>query len=416
MTPIEVKKLAYEYAQQNENICCNIPNSWHTNKQAGKDWLTNFLKRNNNISIRTPESTSMARASAFNSHNVTTFFKNLLEVQNSWNFEAQNIWNVDETGCTTVQHPSKVLAEKGTRQVGTITSAERGVLVIVCCAVSATGNTVPLFFLFPRAKFQQHWLYNAPPRSAGIASRSGWITADLFQEYLQHFKKHVQCDTDHPVLLLLDNNKYHVSFPVIEYARQNGIVLLSFPPHCSHKSQPLDVSVFSSFKNFYNVACKDWLIEHKGERITIQIISTLVGKAFERSMTIHNITSGFRATGISPLDRNIFQEEDFLTSAVTDRPPLPAEHAETIDTAETLNGNLPPNASEVSGNCSYAGSDPILSEQVRPFTTPKPKQRKRKRKSKKSSILTSTPEKEKNRKTDLSRKKEKIEQECSVFG
>ena len=156
LTPIEVRKLAYEYAQQNENISCNIPNSWHTNKQAGKDWLTNFLKRNNNISIKTPKSTSMARASAFNSHNLTTFFNNLLQVQNRLNFEAQNIWNVDETGCTTVQHPNKVLAEKGTRQVGTITSAGRGVLVTVCCAVSATGNTVPPFFLFPRAKLQQH--------------------------------------------------------------------------------------------------------------------------------------------------------------------------------------------------------------------------------------------------------------------
>ena len=58
---------------------------------------------------------------------------------------------------------------------------------------------------------------------------------------------------------------------------------------------------------------------------------------------------------------------------MTDRPPLSAEHAETIDTAETLNGNLPPSASEVSGNCSYAGSDLNLPEQVRSFTTPMPK-------------------------------------------
>ena len=46
-------------------------------------------------------------------------------------FTPNNIYNVDETGVTTVQgRPSKVLATKGKRQVGTLVSAERGQLVV----------------------------------------------------------------------------------------------------------------------------------------------------------------------------------------------------------------------------------------------------------------------------------------------
>ena len=41
-------------------------------------------------------------------------------------FQAQDIYNLDETGCTTVQKPGNVVAPKGVKQVGSVTSAERG--------------------------------------------------------------------------------------------------------------------------------------------------------------------------------------------------------------------------------------------------------------------------------------------------
>uniref|UniRef100_A0A6P7H3D4 Uncharacterized protein LOC114343888 n=1 Tax=Diabrotica virgifera virgifera TaxID=50390 RepID=A0A6P7H3D4_DIAVI len=49
-------------------------------------------------------------------------------------------------------------------------------------------------------------------------------------------------------------------------------------------------------------------------------------------MTPVNITSAFRKTGIFSFDRHIFTEEDFLSSFVTDRPPVAVEAA-----AENIN-------------------------------------------------------------------------------
>ena len=68
------------------------------------------------------------------------------------------IWNLDETGVTTVQRPSKILAEKGTKQVGSVVSQERGTLVTLWCAVNAIGNSIPPYFVFPRVNVQDHWL------------------------------------------------------------------------------------------------------------------------------------------------------------------------------------------------------------------------------------------------------------------
>ncbi|KAJ8277864.1 hypothetical protein GJAV_G00081000 [Gymnothorax javanicus] len=84
---------------------------------AGKDWLTSFLERNKTLSIRRPQATSMSRSTSFNKTNVTAFFKNLKTVLTHYNFEAKDIWNMDETGTTMVQVPDKIIATKGQRQM-----------------------------------------------------------------------------------------------------------------------------------------------------------------------------------------------------------------------------------------------------------------------------------------------------------
>jgi len=46
-------------------------------------------------------------------------------------FQLEDIFNCDETDCTTVQCPKQVVTEQGRKQVGSITSSERGELVTV---------------------------------------------------------------------------------------------------------------------------------------------------------------------------------------------------------------------------------------------------------------------------------------------
>jgi hypothetical protein len=55
----------------------------------------------------------------------------------------------------------------------------------------------------------------------------------------------VKTTEDKKVLLLMDNHESHVLIA----ARENGIILLTFPPHTSHKLQPLERCVFGPFKN-----------------------------------------------------------------------------------------------------------------------------------------------------------------------
>ena len=76
-------------------------------------------------------------------------------------FTSESIWNGDETGCTAVQNPRKIIAATGVKQVGAMVSAKRGPLVTLCCAISASGNTIPPMFFFPRFHYKDYFIKGA---------------------------------------------------------------------------------------------------------------------------------------------------------------------------------------------------------------------------------------------------------------
>ncbi|KAJ8333858.1 hypothetical protein SKAU_G00411790 [Synaphobranchus kaupii] len=83
-------------------------------------------------------------------------------------------------GLTPKQVPDKIVARKGLKQVGAMTSGERGSLVTVVAAVNAQGNMIPPMFIFPRKNFRQHFIQAAPCGSIGAANGSGWMQEKEF--------------------------------------------------------------------------------------------------------------------------------------------------------------------------------------------------------------------------------------------
>lgn len=344
---------------------------------------------------------------SFNEYNVNSFFSNL-ENALARGFGPDSIWNIDETGVTTVQRPTKVLAERGAKQVGSVVSQERGTLVTVCCGVSAIGNHIPPFFVFPRVNVQQHWRLSAPAGSemVGHPNATGWMTNENFCDFMKHFIKHAKPSVDQPVLLILDNHQSHINLDVIKYAKENHVTLLSFPPHCSHKLQPLDVSVYGPFKTYINQASDTWMRDpaNAGKSMSIHVIPSLVSHAFPKAFSTTNITAGFKATGIWPFDKSIFPPESFISASTTDRPlpdsrPSPNCAVVGLQLQPISNQIQTPVNDPVSLNDTdriQTGNIVKTPEMVRPFGRRSPRKDDsngsgRKRRKGKSELLTDTP-------------------------
>ncbi|XP_035280508.1 tigger transposable element-derived protein 1 [Anguilla anguilla] len=318
----EVRKLAFQLAKQNQ---LKYPEAWNVKEMAGKDWFSSFLKRNPLFPIRRPQPT---RAMGFNRENVSNFFQNLGTVLERECLEAKDVWNVDETGVTPVQALEETMATEGSEKTEAIPPGERGTLVTMAVAINAQGNSIPPHLVFPRKRFYRHYIRDAPTGSVGSANGSGRMQEADFLGFLQHFVKHTRASVNFKVLLLLDNHPSHVSASAIDYCDANGVILLTFPPHCAQKLQPLVQGVFGPFRRNLNIAMDCWAKTHPGTPATIYDLPGLIAEALPISATPKNIMAGFRCTGIWPFNSNIFDDEDFTPCPVAARPDPTADVAD----------------------------------------------------------------------------------------
>lgn len=278
------------------------------------------MKRHD-LSIRTAEHTSAARANGFNQEAVKEFFTLLEKLLETHKFTADRIYNVDETGISVVPKTSpKVLDKRGKRQVGGKTVAERGETVTAEMCMSAGGVFMPPMLIFPRVKENPKLLHDAPPGAWAEFHKTGYMQTDIFTRWFEKFITFSHAKPDNPVLLLLDGHVTHVkNIKVIELARENGVVILYFPPHCTHKMQPLDVGFMAPFNSCFGKEIATMQQQHVA--VNLQNLFSIFGKAFLKAAKMETAINSFKKCGIYPFNPNVFSESDFAASKRDDSTP-----------------------------------------------------------------------------------------------
>ncbi|KAF2896785.1 hypothetical protein ILUMI_09403 [Ignelater luminosus] len=161
MTYEQIRVLTYDYAKIIPD--CKYPKRWDLQKKAAK-----------------PESTSLARGLGFNKVRVDEFFGNYKSVLKKYEFTSDRIFNLDETGITTVLSPPKVVAPKGKKQIGLVASAERGELVTFVGIISATRNALSPVYIFSKVSLND-WTSSNPGRTITVKHVPG-LTKKPFLE------------------------------------------------------------------------------------------------------------------------------------------------------------------------------------------------------------------------------------------
>ena len=136
---------------------------------------------------------------------------------------------------------------------------------------------------------------------------------------------------------------------LLDYCKYNAVVLLSFPPHCFHKLQPLDRTVFGPLKKIWGVRPEQQTLmrNNPGKTMTIFDLLGILRKTWPQPAVSGKIIKGF--------NRNIFTDVEYPPSFVTDRP----NPSSTAD--EETTGMNPSNQSSNTTSADKIASLPVAS-------------------------------------------------------
>jgi hypothetical protein len=173
-----------------------------------------------------------------------------------------------------------VIARKGKGQIASLTSAERVGLMIVIVDMSAKRQLISPLIIFPRKNMNNQLMRGSPPGAVGVAHPSSWVQAHTFTQWLMHFLERSQPSENCPALLILYGHYSHTrNMEVIEMARANHVIIVSLPPHSTHKLQPMDKTFIGPLKTYCSEEIRTW-IRHNNRDLSPFDIMELFGKTY----------------------------------------------------------------------------------------------------------------------------------------
>ena len=204
-----------------------IVNSKGIEKMVTRGWWQKFCERHRELCHRTAVPLSVARAMATDQNVLDHYFEMLTEAlsDNDLLHQPAQIYNCDETGMPLGATSHKVVAKVNSKSCS-ITSNDKKQVTILSC-VNVTGVALPPFVIFKRKTMNQELANGEVPGTLYGVSENGWMTQQLFKEWLhRHFLAFLP--NIRPVLLLMDGHSTHYCPETIRMAAACKVVLCTY--------------------------------------------------------------------------------------------------------------------------------------------------------------------------------------------
>ncbi len=284
--------------------------------KLGKNWCARFRKRYHkrlaSIYLKTIDH---KRKIADNSRYFQDFFDRLKEKIEKFDINVKNIYNVDEKGfligfSRTKKRVVSLEALKSKRVAGASHDGNREFITLIA-SICADGSTLPpaLIYQGESHDLQDTWLDDfdtSAHRAFFACSKNRWSDDAIGLEWLKQIfdrsTKEKITSRDRR-LLIVDGHSSHVNMPFIDYADASRIVLAVFPPHSTHRLQPLDIGLFSPLATYYSNAMDRLLSESQGlVRLTKRDFWSMFYEAWRKAFHAANVRSAWEAAGLYPLN------------------------------------------------------------------------------------------------------------------
>ncbi|GAB0095410.1 hypothetical protein DMENIID0001_107920 [Sergentomyia squamirostris] len=305
--------------------------------RPGRVWMKYFLKRNPDVSRRTPQSLTTRRAKVTKAEVYGWFdeVEQYLKEAGLTGLEPRRIFNCDETAFFLCPQVQEVLAEKGVKSVHNVTNGNDRATVTVLFMGSAAGDMVPPMIVLPYERIPAEIRNRVPSDwSIGRSPDSGWMTSDTFYEYITNcfHKWLIKNEIPLPVILFLDGHNSHLTLPLSEWCSANGIEVVRLYPNATHILQPMDVGYFSPIKEIWRNKRYSWSLQNPNTMFAVKDLGPLLEETMMSFDEKAVLQSSFRRSGLFPLNRENIDHTKFVSEVEEEEP----SHSAPVDSTNLM--------------------------------------------------------------------------------
>ncbi|CAK5276522.1 unnamed protein product [Mycena citricolor] len=282
---------------------------------VGKQWVFAFLDRHHdNLQTHWSKSLDSQRAKSLNPTAVKSWVDLVKKHIVDMRVEPDCIYGMDESGFPTgYTGKERVVGTRGTKTQHKQGGASRQNITTLVTIRGDGKMVVPPMVIFPGANFQSSWNKGNTINAFISRSLSGWTDHDLGYEWLSKVFEPSTGANGRTRVLLLDGHSSHYSEKFLAFAREHKIVLLGYPPHCTHRLQGLDVVCFSKMKECWKRGIVDFEARNKCDVAKADFM-TVWAPAYKEAFDEETVRAAFRVTGIVPFNPDFVTAEDMAPS------------------------------------------------------------------------------------------------------
>jgi hypothetical protein len=317
-------------------------------RQPGPHWTTRWLAAHKNevkSAYLTPIDT--ARKKADSALYYSLYFELVGRKITEYDIQPENIYNMDEKGFLIgfLKKARRIFTKKAfdAGRVKHVSQDGNREWITVIATICADGTSLSpgLIYQAVSGDIQDSWLQDYDPNEHSCffaSSPTGWTNDDLGYAWLttlfdRETKAKARQGRDWR-LLIVDGHGSHINMRFIDYCHLHRILLAVYPPHSTHRLQPLDVSLFSPLATYYSQELNQFQLDSEGySRLTKRDFFRLFWVAYNKAFVEKNIQSGWEKTGLHPFQPEVVLDKFLPKEAAAEERPSSSESSKSVLTA-----------------------------------------------------------------------------------
>ncbi|XP_024541262.1 uncharacterized protein LOC9656282 [Selaginella moellendorffii] len=188
------------------------------------------------LTLRSTETVEQRRAATIVPWTIEPFFLRYRAVLQQGEFPLSQILNFDETGLNFGRERARLLGTRSERLHTSHQYRMQRKKKNYCCRSNPGRRRSFAKNLYLQGETSADCVdEDCEPEASFAMQENGWMKAEVFVEFLAHRENSIAGGVFllHPLLLICDGHKSHITEDELNYAADRGMVVVCLPPHTS---------------------------------------------------------------------------------------------------------------------------------------------------------------------------------------